>query len=250
MLQLRNRVFIDCETDGVRKGRKVWNPGWVCYDADGARTQGSLIITDIDLSEAEPASLSFGQFAKRHPKMGGALEAGTELVTEAEAAEILFKLLFNAVVAGIVVNFDTHALENMLRRNGFCLTSWHHLVCVENQALGALLNEARRNPLVAETHAELIRQATQGRWKTDDIAAAYGVTLPPSLRHTGLGDAVLAEMILTASVVDGVTPVPGVQWEPSNKDLRDYLASASVEPSAPAPDPAADPAAWAIATPA
>lgn len=242
MLPLRNRVFIDCETDGVRPQRRPWDLGWVRYDAEGVRTQGSILIGDIDLGEAEPSSLTYGRFEDRHPLVGGTPEAGSDVLTEAEAAKVVFKLLYNAVVAGIVVNFDTTALDNMLRRNGFCLTSWHHLVCVENQALGALTNEARHNPLVAETHADLIREGLQDRWKTDDIAVAYGVNLPPRLRHTGLGDAILAEMILSASIVDGVIPVPGVTWQPSNDELQRFLLAASDEP------PVTD--AWAINAPA
>lgn len=248
MLPLKNRVFVDCETDGVRRCRKVWDIGWAKYDADGIRTQGSLIVTDIDLSEAEPSSLTYGNFEQRHPLAGGTPEQGTELVTEAEAAKIVFQLLYNAVVAGIVVNFDTTALDNMLRRNGFCLTSWHHLVCVENQAMGALITEARTNSVVAETHEGLIREGIQGRWKTDDIAAAFGVTLPPALRHTGVGDAILAEMILTSSIVDGTVPVSGVSWQPSDEDLRRFLVSAARDTAA--QDGGAPRSAWAINAPA
>lgn len=247
MLALKNRIFIDCETDGVRRRRRPWDIGWVEYDADGVRTQRSLLIKDIDLSEAESKSLTYGRFDQRHPLADGTPEEGTELVPEAEAARIVFKLLYNSVTAGIVVNFDTVAVENMLRRNKLCLTSWHHLVCVENQALAALITEARRNPLVAETHAELIRQGIQDRWKTDDIAAAFGVNLPPTLRHTGIGDAILAEMILTSAIVDGTVPEPGVSWQPSNEDLRRFLASAAQNGAA---QNNAAPASWAINAPA
>lgn len=217
MLPLKNRLFLDTETDGVRRDRRVWDVGMVYYDADGIRHQTSMLVKDIDLSQAEPSGLTFAHFRQRHPKAGGTPEPGTKVLPEAQVAEEVFRATFGAVAAGIVVNFDTEALDNMLRRNGFCMTNWHHLVCVENRALGAIQAHAHHVPALRDTHAELLTQANQGRWDTDAIAAAYGITLPEAMRHTAIGDAILAEMIHLASVVDNVVPEAGVVWTPSTE---------------------------------
>jgi hypothetical protein len=216
MPPLKNRVFIDTETDGVRRRRRVWDVGIVTYDADGVRSQRSMMVADIDLSEAEPSSLTIGNFRTRHPMAGGQPEPGTETMTEAEVAKEVFQALHGAVVGGIVVNFDTEALDDMLRRNGLVMTNWHHLVCVEGNALGQMRGHAYHIPEIAQAHAELLRQANQGRWDTDAIAAAYGIRLPEGARHTAIGDAILAEMIHLATAVDNIPPVPGAVWTPSN----------------------------------
>lgn len=212
MPPLKNRIFIDTETDGVRRARRVWDVGIVIYDRTGLRSQRSMLVKDIDLSEAEPTSLTIGNFKARHPLAGGQPETGTEILSEAEVAKEVFRALYGAVTGGIVVNFDTEALDNMLRRNGLCMTNWHHLVCVEGQALGQMRGHAYHIPLVAQTHAELLRQANQERWETDAIAAAYGIKLPDGLRHTAIGDAILAEMIHFATAVDNTPPIPGAVW--------------------------------------
>lgn len=214
MLALKNRLFIDTETDGVREDRLVWDVGLVHYDSDGERHQYSWLIEDVDLGSAEPNGLTYAHFRQRHPKAGGTPEPGTELLPEAEVAKRVFALAFGAVAAGIVVNFDTTALDSMLRRNGYCMTNWHHLVCVENRALGAMQAHANHVPAVLDTHRELLVKANQGKWDTDTIAAAYGITLPDAMRHTAIGDAILAEMIHLASVVQNVIPVAGVRWMP------------------------------------
>lgn len=230
MTTLRNRVFLDTETDGVRRGRRVWDVGLVKYDADGKRKEWSLMVDDVDLSEAESSSLTIGHFRRRHPAAGGTPEANTLLLPEREVAKIVFTETFEAVIAGIVVNFDELALDNMLRRNGFCWTGWHHLVCVENQALGALRGHARHVPEIAAGYAELLTGAVAGRWKTDDIAAAYGIpALREEMRHTAYGDAVLAEMIFRASVVDDdFLPLPGATWQPPEELQRALDASSLV----------------------
>jgi hypothetical protein len=214
MSAISNRLFLDTETDGVRAGRRVWDIGMVRYDGEGNREQWSIIVEDIDLGEAEPASLSFGNFKRRHPLAGGEPERGTSVLTEADAAELIFKVTYGTNPGGIVANFDTEALDAMLRRQGFCWTAWHHLVCAENRALGALETHALYTPEVAAAHPQLLEQARSGRWSTDDIAAAFGVVLPEQMRHTAIGDAILAEMMILASTVDHVVPVPGAKWEP------------------------------------
>lgn len=225
MTLLKNRVFIDTETDGVRRGRQVWDVGMVCYDADGNRTTHSMLVEDVDLSHAEAAALAIGNFQQRHPKAGGEPERGTIVLPEREVARIVFEATYSTVIAGIVVNFDSEALDDLLRRNGLCWTAWHHMVDVESRAFGAIETHALYVPEVAEAHADLLTAAAEGRWKTEDIVAAYGLPeLDSRKRHTGLGDAVLAEMIYRATVIDKVVPVPGVTWQPT-PEISAYLAS-------------------------
>lgn len=219
---MANRVYIDCETDGVRYDRQVWDVGIVQYSSNGGRQEHSWLVKDVDLSGADGLGLEIGHFRRRHPLAGGTPPPGTELRSEKDIAHDVFKLLYGATVAGIVVNFDTHALDQMLRRHKLYPPSWHHLLCVESQALGALHVYAQINPEVAEAHGDLLARAEEipGRWRTDEVAAAFGIPeTPEHERHTAIGDARLAERIYHASIVDNVVPLPGAHWSIPTKML-------------------------------
>jgi hypothetical protein len=212
---LQNRIYIDCETISVHRGRLPWDVGVVQHSSTGGRQEHSWIIKDVDLTDADRNALNAGHFQDRHPLAGARLPHGAEYATEREVAHAVFKLAFNATIAGIVVDFDTRALDNMFQRHNLFWPAYHHLVCVENRALGVLQGHAMYLPEVAEGHAELLARAEEipGRWITDEIAAAFGVPpLPEHERHTAIGDARLAERIFHAALVDKVVPKPGVRW--------------------------------------
>ncbi len=218
-------VFVDCETGTVMPHRLPWDIGMVIYGPDGRRSELSLIIEDVDLSAAERYALEYGHFSTRHPLMSDTREAGTQVVSEREAAELVFQTVYGATISGIVVDFDTTALDNLLRRNGLCWPGWHHLDDVESRLKQALTTNAFHIASVREAHRELLAAINTPpyRCKTDDLAAAFGIPpVPEDERHTGIGDARLAEKMFLAAV-HNVIPLPGVQWPVVLSGLTDQV---------------------------
>ena len=215
MPAVRNHLFLDTETTGTGRDRRIWDVGMVVYDQRGHRSELSYLIADVDLSGADHRTLEYGHFSRRHPLAGGTPESGTEVRPEKDVVREIFRLAYGATVAGIVVNFDTEGLMATFARHNLCWPAWHHLQDVEGWALGALVGHSVHVPEIAQAHAELLDMATQRppRWTTDDIAEAFRIpAIPAEQRHTAIGDARLAERIHRASIVDRFVPTPEAHW--------------------------------------
>lgn len=187
-------VFCDTETTSLRPDRRAWEIGLIAREPGRADVEHQWFIDayDLDLGNADVASLKIGRFYERHPQYQLGREADfTETASEVEALRLVEAITRGAHIVGAVPNFDTEVLGARMRANGIC-PSWHyHLCCVENLAVGWL----HRHAAVLENRESTLDEATRLRalasppWKSDDLSAALGITVSEEDRHTALGDA-------------------------------------------------------------
>ncbi len=174
-------VFIDTETTSLRPDRRAWEIAVIVRrDGHPDHEQSWLIATDdLDLGNADPASLRFGGFYDRHPQAGAEvmnLRAPTP-ASEAGVLRAVEALTRGAVLHGSNPGFDTDVLGARMRANGIC-PSWHyHPEDVPTLAHGWLLGAGKPVPRRAD-----------GSVKSDDISLACGVDPDLYGRHTALGD--------------------------------------------------------------
>lgn len=192
--------FIDTETTGVHPGRKVWEVAMILRDDAGQREISFFV--EVELVGADPFGLSVGRFYERHPF--GRYLAGLDTeepaaayfatgrdagdlayVSTLAAARLVARWTNGAHLVGIVPNFDSEVLADLLRWHQL-IPAWHyHLIDVEAMAVGWL--NARRQ------HGE---DPIAPPWRSDDLFRLCGIE-PPSddERHTAMGDTVWAMRI-------------------------------------------------------
>ncbi|MFE3597570.1 hypothetical protein ACFXOH_22930, partial [Bacillus subtilis] len=189
-------VFLDTETDGVHPGRKAYEVAMIRREPDGQQLETQFFV-DIDLDTADPYGLKVGRFYERHPY--GRYLAGTipdfsfgykdasEFLRPRDAAHEVARWTHGAHIIGLVPNFDTETLANLLRSQHLT-HAWHyHLIDVASMAVGWLHGAAAP---VKAVMPESIREQLVLPWKSDDLSRACGVE-PPGVdeRHTAMGDA-------------------------------------------------------------
>lgn len=149
--------------------RRPWEIGLIRRDETGD-TERVFQISGIDLSNADPKALRIGGFHSRYDFHNDFEDTMHEFEVAVEVAD----LTHDAIIVGAVPSFDMETLAAMLRRNRFCPT-WHHrLVCVEALTAGHL--------------GRLVGGLA-------DCAHALGIDMAPYPAHTALGDAQLARAI-------------------------------------------------------
>lgn len=175
---------VDCETDGVRPGRKPWEVALIRRDDTGEREISFFV--EIDLSTADPFGLRVGRFYDRHPwgRVIAGLDKGDPVAswadpgfkTRMDAAKVVTQWTHGAHLIGAVPNFDAEVFDRLLREHELC-PSWHyHLIDVEALAVGWGMAKGIKTPLP---------------WKSDDLLMQTLGVEPPTEeeRHTALGDA-------------------------------------------------------------
>lgn len=196
-------VFVDTETTSLHPGlRRPWEIGMIRRNPDGSERRITILIPDVDLSNADPTSLQVGRFDERAAygrKRPEGLPADTCVMAEERAAEVVYDWTTGAHLVGAVPDFDAVTLDRMLRRHGR-FPRWHyHLIDVETLAVGWL------NGIAAHGHSSVAcsdspidcavargeeRQLLTLPWKSDDLSRACGVEPPTAEnRHTAMGDA-------------------------------------------------------------
>ncbi len=163
---------------------------------DDAGEREISFYVEIDLSTADPFGLRVGRFYDRHP-LGLVLsgrdenvwDSDADIYSETRAALTVAKWTHGAHVIGMVPNFDTEVLANLLRAEHLT-PAWHyHLQDVEGLAVGFLRGLAS-DELSDASFREKVRAVTALPWESDDISRACGVEPPgDDERHTALGDA-------------------------------------------------------------
>lgn len=179
-------VFVDTETDGVHSTRKAWEVALIRRNPHTGLDDELSFFVRINLRDSDPQGLTVGGFYDRHP-VGRQLakfpigavarpqEPTGKLLTTTEAAQTVASWTHGAHIVGNVPSFDTITLDRLMRGEGVLPTWHHHLICVQNLAVGWLAAQGVK---------------PQIPWRSDDLAALCGVPpLPAEDRHTALGDA-------------------------------------------------------------
>lgn len=171
--------FIDTEYTTLDPWRRrPWEIAIIRRDPGKPDVELTIVITDVDLSDADPKSLEVGHFWERHP-LGApdAEELGVSYLCEADAAKVVEPLTRGAHIVAAVPDPDVDILREMLRRHGLRWTGHYHLMDIENVALGYLKGlDPDFKPCFL--------------LKSDELSELCGVPSPEEKeRHTAMGDA-------------------------------------------------------------
>jgi hypothetical protein len=183
-------VFMDTETTGLSLDDDIWEFAAIRREPDGTETELHLLIQHARAKcERLPQS-----FREDHEKRWSDVRS-----VPADQAALSIHDLFTHPhsdvkphVVGAVPNFDTERLAAMLTAFGFAVPWHYHLIDVENLAVGYLAGRASHGDLDAGLAIPFLP------WKSDDLAAALGVTITEDERHTARGDARWAMRIYDA----------------------------------------------------
>jgi 3' exoribonuclease, RNase T-like len=184
--------FIDTETTSLRPDRRAWEIAAIIRrpgHADDAHTW-FVDSEDLDLGNADPASLKIGRFFARHPQFRDEPGPGA-CGREKDVLRELETLTRGAHLIGAVPSFDAEVLAARMRVNGIC-PPWHYyLQDFVTMIAGYLAGQRKPLPPLP--------------WRSDDLSRLIGVEPPGDEdRHTALGDATWA-----ARAWDIVTNIDG-----------------------------------------
>lgn len=172
--------FIDTEFTTLDPwSRRPWEIAIIRRDPGVPDIETLFVISDIDLSDADPKSLEIGGFFQRHPSFngGGSGAPPTSVLTEAEASIAVETMTRGCHIVGAVPDADASILRDMLRRNQLRWTGHYHLMDIESIAIGYLKALDPSFPMVLPL-------------KSDELSELCGVPAPKGEdRHTALGDA-------------------------------------------------------------
>lgn len=206
-------AFIDTETTSLRPDRRAWEIGLITripatVYPDGQPSEDTRDVeyrwlidaADLDLGNADLNSLKVGRFHDRHPQAGA--PGRTEPMPEADVLAEVERLTRGAHLVGAVVSFDAEVLAARMRAHGICPSGHYHLIDVEALAVGCLsaLHRVHTWPpgIRDDRGMDRLPELIGPPWKSDDLAAALGVTISEQDRHTALGDARFARDIYDA----------------------------------------------------
>lgn len=168
-------AFIDCETTSLRHDRRAWEIAVILRRPGQPDHEQSWLVEwhDLDLGNADLASLKFGGFYERHPQ-GERIPYGYALPPSEEDVLLqVEELTRGAILMGSNPSFDAETLSARMRARGICPSWNYHIEDVPTMAKGWLYGTGRPLP---ET------------WKSDQISLACGVDPAKYERHTALGD--------------------------------------------------------------
>ena len=177
----RPLVYLDTETDGLRSDRRIWEVALILREDDESDEHYlTLLIEDVDLSNADPKALEIGRFEERFHRE---LLPHERRVREFQAAHILQEWTDTATIVGAQPWFDTHGITTLLDRHGLA-PGWHYRQrCVESMTMGRVLGQV--GGLVA-------------------CAEALGLKVDDRTVHTAMGDALIVRDIWDL-ILDGET---------------------------------------------
>jgi hypothetical protein len=131
-------VFIDCETTSLRPDRRAWEVAVILRRPDRPDQEESWFVEwhDLDLGNADLASLKFGRFYERRPQ--GRRCAGGYVLPPAEE-DVLLQVeewTRGAILMGSNPSFDAETLAARMRARGICPSWRYHLEDVANPGEG------------------------------------------------------------------------------------------------------------------
>ena len=172
----------------------------------GPEERLTVMVADVDLSDADKAALRVGRFYDRHPAYapsGRPDPAEAVVLPEVEAAALVESWTRDATLIGVVTSFDDLTLDTMLRRCRL-LPRWHY----RTQDLTAVAV----GWLAARGHTADDAGRPPCEWETEALSRACGVEPPAgALRHTAMGDTVWAARWWDAITGDG--PGRDASWD-------------------------------------
>ena len=171
-------VFIDTETTGLDLTDDIWEFVAIRCNPDGASESLHLFIQHDTAKCAKLPASFLGDHLARWPH-------DYAHVSQDMAARLIVDILRRedgqrVHVVGAVPNFDTERLALLLTRHGLSPEWHHHLIDVENLAVGWL---AGRGTVLLPP------------WDSNDLSRAVGVDPDLFKRHTAMGDALWAAAI-------------------------------------------------------
>lgn len=198
--------FLDTETTGLHPEALAWEFAGIRVDPDGTTTELHFFI-DAPVHDADLRALKIGGYYDRHPDYTPRRPIVTdeangwnwidyppttpEVLTPEEAARKIERHTREAILAGSNPDYDARILSILIRDHGL-LPAWHYRhLDVITFAAGRLARSTKTE------HRALVDTLP---WKSDQIAAALGVTATPEDRHTALGDARWTQRIYEAAV--------------------------------------------------
>lgn len=189
-------AFIDTETTGLDPHRhRIWEAAVILADHEPKQLQ----ITDRrQWFVRMPAQVM--QYADATALRMTRFHARTNGVEWTEPEPFTRDLAFHTAgrhLVGAVPSFDERRLDDLLRAHGQA-PAWHyHLIDVEALAAGALAG-IRMMDLDPDGGSTGPRPTGAPPWRSDDLAAAFGVETPADVRHTAMGDTLMALRVYAA----------------------------------------------------
>jgi hypothetical protein len=170
--------FVDTETTGLALTDDIWEFAGIRREEDGSQRELHLFIDhDNDKCGLLPQSFLADHVAR--------WDTATSVSPQFAASEIAGFMGGKAHVVGAVPNFDTERIALLLRRFGHVPSWHHHLIDVENLAVGYIYGSVPDG----QTATVLLP------WDSDHLSRRIGVTPPTETRHTAMGDALWAMAI-------------------------------------------------------
>lgn len=179
-------IFLDSETTGLTYDDEIWDLALIRRDTSGVETAVQTFVAhDVRKSQRLPHAF-LQDYRQRYDPT---LAIGWEKLI-AEVLDDMFrpddKTGKKAHIVGNVPNFDTERIAKLYRAYGLDTVPWHHhLIDVENLAVGYLLG-------YASTGMPTVTPPTPP-WDSEKLSRMVGVDPNQFDRHTALGDALWAK---------------------------------------------------------
>jgi hypothetical protein len=142
-------VFLDTEyTNLDLEWAQLWNIGMITRYPDGTQDAKEIVLTDLNLTYADPKALEIGHYWERHPDAGGDPGPGVQTLSGPGAARwVLARIRPCTAEDGTSVPVhlvgcnpigDVTLLRDLLRHNALPWPAHYHVMCAESMAIGAL----------------------------------------------------------------------------------------------------------------
>jgi hypothetical protein len=186
-------VFLDTETTGLDPDDEIWEFAAIRREVDGQQAAHRVLVQH-NLAKAArlPESFRADHDSRYYPDFAVTLDDLTDLVCELT--------IDRPTIVGAVPNFDTERLARILHGRGRTPCWHHHLIDVENLAVGYLRGRVKFTPwgTGGDPQPAALAQLCAPPWDSEDLSRAVGVNPDRFERHTALGDCLWAMAIYDA----------------------------------------------------
>lgn len=177
-------VFLDTETTGLTLNDDIWEIAAIRREPDGTETELHIFV-EHDRKKCEQLPPSFREDHDARYR-------DHQAYTRNQAASAFLDIVRNGRphIVGAVPNFDTERLAWLLRgwSSDWQPTWHHHLIDVENLAVGYLARELALKIAGGDPDRHTITEAIAAPWDSDDLSRAVGIDPARFERHNAMGD--------------------------------------------------------------